>query len=166
MQMISSPAIAQDGTRIFVGSWSGKLYAIDPFGQLKWTFTTGNALVSPIIAPNGNIIVGSMDKSVYALDQLGNKLWSYATPAAVSYFPAIAPDGTIYIGPRGSFGAYTDNSLFYALNSNGTLKWSYDTRGRPHRHGAGGRERRHDLHRRRPQQRVRDEPGRLEEMGI
>ena len=39
----SSHAIGPDGT-IYVGSWDGKLYAINPNGSLKWSFQTGGGM--------------------------------------------------------------------------------------------------------------------------
>lgn len=48
--------------------------------------------------------------------------WSYATNDAIKpSTPAIADDGTIYVG--------SDDDSFYALNSDGTLKWSFATGG-------------------------------------
>jgi outer membrane protein assembly factor BamB len=46
-------------------------------------------------------------------------LWRYRTGAAVRSSPAVAADGTIYVG--------SDNGYLYALNSVGSLKWRYLT---------------------------------------
>lgn len=58
---------------------------------------------------------------IYALNPDGTLKWTYATGSDVKSSPAIADDGTIYIGSL-------DHKL-YALRPNGTLKWSYTTGG-------------------------------------
>jgi outer membrane protein assembly factor BamB len=67
----SSPAIDFDGT-IYFGTDSGKLYAVNPDGTLKWTFpasgSVGDIRSSPTIGLNGIIYVGSDDGKVYAID--------------------------------------------------------------------------------------------------
>ena len=47
--------------------------------------------------------------------------WKYATGGVVGSSPAIASDGTIYVGSH-------DHKL-YALKSDGSLKWDYLTDG-------------------------------------
>ena len=49
----------------------------------------------------------------------GDLKWRYQTGDMVSSSPALASDGTIYVG--------SNDGKLYALNSNGTLKWSYAT---------------------------------------
>ena len=44
-QVQSSPALGTDGT-IYVGSNDHKLYATNPNGEQKWSFTAGNAVKS------------------------------------------------------------------------------------------------------------------------
>ena len=57
-----SAAIGADGT-IYVGSWDGKLYAISPYGTLKWSYTTGGSVRSaPALGADGTVYVGSEDK--------------------------------------------------------------------------------------------------------
>jgi len=116
----SSPAIGADGT-IYVGSWDGNLYAINPNGGLKWSYTTGGACIdsSPAIGADGTIYVGSWDGNLYAINPNGTLKWSYTTGDWIESSPAIGADGTIYVGSY-------DHKL-YAINPNGTLKWSYTT---------------------------------------
>ena len=117
----SSPAIGADGT-IYVGSWDTKLYAINPNGTLKWSYTTGERIdSSPAIGADGTIYVGSWDQNLYAINPNGTLKWSYDTGIAVlkKSSPAIGADGTIYVG--------SGNISSLAINPNGTLKWSYDT---------------------------------------
>jgi len=55
----------------------------------------------------------------YCTDSLGNELWRYVADhwTGISSAPAIGYDGTIYVGSH--------SGNFYAINSNGTLKWKY-----------------------------------------
>jgi len=66
-----SPAIGSDGT-VYIGSYSGKLYAVNPNGSLKWTFTTGGPIYysSPAIGSDGTIYVGSQDNNLYAVNPM------------------------------------------------------------------------------------------------
>jgi alpha-tubulin suppressor-like RCC1 family protein len=46
----------------------------------------------------------------------GASKWSYATPAAINTDPGVGEDGTIYVG--------ASDDKIYAINNDGTLKWS------------------------------------------
>jgi outer membrane protein assembly factor BamB len=51
-----------------VGSFDGKLYALDPDGTQKWEFVTGAVVYSsPAIGADGTIYVGSNDSNLYAI---------------------------------------------------------------------------------------------------
>jgi len=117
----SSPAIGADGT-IYVGSDDYNLYAINPDGSQKWSFTTGAPIrSSPAIGTDGTIYVGSDDQKLYAINPDGSRKWAGMTGALVESSPAIGADGTIYVG---SFG----NNL-YAINPDGSQKWYFTTGG-------------------------------------
>ncbi len=66
--VLSSPAIAADGT-VVVGSHNRHVYALHGgTGALRWSFKTGNAVrSSPAIGPDGSVFVGSDDGRLYAL---------------------------------------------------------------------------------------------------
>ena len=115
----SSPAIGADGT-IYVGSEDHNLYAINPNGTLKWSYTTGDWIESsPAIGADATIYVGSNDHNLYTIDPNGGLKWSYTTGGGIASSPAIGADGTIYVG--------SDDNNIYAINPNGGLKWSYTT---------------------------------------
>jgi outer membrane protein assembly factor BamB len=121
----SSPAISSDGT-VYVGSYDDYLYAINPDGTLKWRYDVGHNFnrASAAIGADGTVFCGaeenSFSQSFYAFDQAGALKWSYSTRGDVRSSPAIAGDGTVYVGS----GHYLS-----ALNPDGTLKWSYQTEG-------------------------------------
>ncbi|MCL4557114.1 MAG: PQQ-binding-like beta-propeller repeat protein [Deltaproteobacteria bacterium] len=114
--IFSSPAIGADGT-IYVGSNDGKLYAINPNGTLKWSYTMNpmGIWTTPAIGADGTIYV-SEDK-LYAINPNGTLKWSSPIGSGTGYSsPAIGADGTIYVGA----------DKLYAINPNGTPKWSYN----------------------------------------
>ena len=73
--MRSTPAIGEDGT-IYVGSGSGRLFAINPDGTEKWQFpplTTpaiGSVSSSPDLDSGSAIYFGSKDNNFYAVSDV------------------------------------------------------------------------------------------------
>ncbi len=103
----ASPAIGADGTIYFEttnrpGSPYPDLYAINPDGGLKWSYTTGDWLQSsPVIGADGTIYVTSETGNLYAINSNGGFKWKYtvaAQSASGDSSPVIGPDGTIYFG--------------------------------------------------------------------
>jgi len=61
----SSPAVV-DGV-VFVGSYAGKVYALNATdGSLVWSYTTGDCVFSSPAVVDGVVFVGSCDYNVYA----------------------------------------------------------------------------------------------------
>ncbi len=119
----SSPAIGPDGT-VYVGSGDNNLYAIYPDNSTRWTYATGGRVYSsPAVSADGSTVyVGSDDGKLHAVTvATGLAAWTYPATDKIASSPAIAPDGTIY------FGSY-DKKL-YAVNPNGSLKWTCLTAG-------------------------------------
>ena len=127
--MISCAAIGSDGT-VYIGCGDSKLYAINEDGTLKWTHTTdGPVYSSPGIGPDGAIYVGGMhytfgsgagveSGNLRAINPDGSLRWVFeAGSFEVRASPAIGADGTVYAGDT--------NGFFFAVNPNGTEKWSY-----------------------------------------
>lgn len=159
----SSPAIGSDGT-IYFGSIDRQIYAVGPNGKLKWVIPTkSNFTSSPAIASDGTIYIGGtlQDKLVlcagvvvqvgylYAVDPSGFIKWQVRLSGAIDSSPAIATDGTIYIGSDGDIlydrvNPCDPNTIFppsnvdlnvpvgghlYAIDPNGTIKWDFRTLG-------------------------------------
>ena len=120
----SSPAVGSDGT-IYIGSTDGNLYAVNPDGSEKWRFDAGDFIyASPAMGMDGTIYIGANNSTLLAINPDGNLQWTFQTQGGrfCSFFsPAIAVDGTIYAGAD-----FPENRL-YALNADGTEKWSFDT---------------------------------------
>jgi outer membrane protein assembly factor BamB len=121
-----SPTIGSDNTIYIAGEPDRNLgpsymYALNPNGTLKWRWTTGNDFwieSSPVIGPNGEVIFYHNELGVVALNATGGFMWNIggSGPLGAAWnSPSLGADGTIYIGSSDYF--------FYALNSNGTIKW-------------------------------------------
>jgi outer membrane protein assembly factor BamB len=139
----ASPTLGDDGTIYAVGG-PGKLTAVSPVGQIKWSAQVGPAVKgSPAIGPDGTLYSPSSDGKLYAVTppngggNEGTVRWAFdfgehlgPTPLDVSEGPGglpgvngvgsgatamIAPDGMIYIGDN--------NSNFYAIRHDGTMAW-------------------------------------------
>lgn len=116
----SSPAIAPDGT-IYVIDSDDNLYAIKPEGELLWKYPAGKDInYDPVTGIDGTVYIGT-ENSLLAVDKIGDKLWEYNLPDAAINRPSLANDGTIII-------TCADNNI-YAINSDGSLKWNYNTNG-------------------------------------
>jgi outer membrane protein assembly factor BamB len=132
-----SPVIGQNGT-IYVSSGSenvdnGNVYAINPDGTIKWSYSTSGFLYgSCAIGKDGTIYVAAIipygeigTGAVYALNPADGSLkWlftGFPTNGATVASPTIGIDGTIYI-------ASLDNYL-YAINPDGTFKWASPSAG-------------------------------------
>ena len=92
------------------------------FTRVKWTFATGDRIVSSPVQSGGVVYFGSDDGYIYAVDAAsGRKRWSRRTGGPVASTPAIA-DGTLYVGSY--------DGHFYALDAaSGALRWRFTTSG-------------------------------------
>jgi outer membrane protein assembly factor BamB len=117
----SPPAVGKDGT-IYVGTWRGLLWALNPDGSRKWRFRANNEIRSaPAVGSDGTVYFGCRDRKLYAVRANGQKQWEFLTQGWVDSSPALAHDGTVY------FGSW--DKSFYALNADGTKRWQFTTAG-------------------------------------
>jgi len=118
------------GKMIYAGAYNGKIYAINASTGVKlWEYQTTAAIRSSGVVNNGALYFANNDGKVTALDANSSSstpvtLWEYQVPTSGERAVLSAPmvdesTGVIYFG-------CTDNKV-YALNSDGTLKWSYNT---------------------------------------
>jgi outer membrane protein assembly factor BamB len=125
-----APSIAADGS-IVVGSDSPWLYVVNPDGSLRWVLNLtnlgdgGNPQIecTPAIGSNGVIYTGtggsgySSGGNLYAVNTNGTTNWVFTAPAQATWSsPAIAADGTVYVG--------SVDGMMYAV-TNGALAWSF-----------------------------------------
>ncbi len=121
-----SPVMGSNGT-IYVGSESGKLYAINSEnGTISWSITVDNAAISdtPAIGEDGTIYVCASG-SLYSINLNGSINWQYPIEEYGENFsdPTIGPDGTIYIGAASRGKPAAEMGKLFAIYPNGSLKW-------------------------------------------
>ena len=119
-----SAAIGSDGT-IYCDSLDGNLYAVEPFGNLKWTFKASKPFISvPALAVDGTIYITSQENLLYAINPTGVEQWNFSIATSINNqiqpSPTIGSDGTIFIGST-----ELDSSYMYAITPSGQLKWKF-----------------------------------------
>jgi len=88
----------------------------------RWTYETGNRVISSPAVADGTVYVGSYDTSVYALNaDDGTEQWTYETGDWVDSSPSVT-GGTVYVGSR-------DTSVYALYAGDGTVQWTYETGG-------------------------------------
>jgi len=109
--------------------FGARVYALNADGTLKWRYDSiGSCLANPIaVADDGTLYVSGSDLSpeppntdnaLYAFNPDGTLKWKYKT-ARIEAPPAIASDGTIYVG--------TKDGRLIAFDPAGKPKWTYQT---------------------------------------
>ena len=130
----TTAAVGSDGT-IYLGACISNrpeniLYAINPSGTMKWNLTIppkeglSRGILSPTIGPDGVIYISDFDFTILAVRPDGSVKWTMPTFGEVWDPPALAPDGTVYVGiddpgPDGSCG-----QCLLAINADGSVKWT------------------------------------------
>lgn len=122
----STPAIGSDGT-IYVSATNGNIYAINPDGTEKWRAVYGTWSATAIaIGVDDQVYFAGENGAEGVLIAYnpadGTEKWHKTLSSKVNQGgPAIAPDGTIYLG------GYEEKMIAY--NPDGTEKWTYTANG-------------------------------------
>ncbi len=120
----SSPVVAQDGT-IYIGTFTKKLYAINPDCSIKWFFEgdTNSAFLTPVIGDD-NIIYASNGEKIYAINPDGSKKWEFKPELSFAF--NFKSDLVLYQNILWVGGVYTT----FAINSNdGSVKCKFTSEG-------------------------------------
>lgn len=138
------PAIALSGD-IYLPSFNGNLYALDPNGNLEWTYNIVDARYydfnSPAVGGEGTIYCSAYDRGcpLYALSPDGELIWRYSAwipYTSLNYMswgpfvtsPSIDSDSEIYYGSFSVFGEEPDEYWEYHLiviNHDGSMRTAY-----------------------------------------
>ena len=133
--VVSSPAVSDDGT-VYVGSIDHYLYATDSQGKKKWSVELAGPVISSPLISGENIYVTAASLSslstsdmnatgtgyLYKISTSGSKSILYTFPGIVGTSPVVDSNGVVYVG-------CLDRKM-YAINQDGTKKWSFMTGGR------------------------------------
>jgi outer membrane protein assembly factor BamB len=108
--------IAVRGNLVYVGSATGRVYALDESGgAAQWTYDTAATVgAGPVLNPSGPIFFGS--DAIYALNADGSLAWSKTLTKAV--ISPLAADG------EGGVHAPLDGDVNAMLHSDGGLTWA------------------------------------------
>jgi outer membrane protein assembly factor BamB len=121
----SSPLVA--GGLVYVGDWSGKLYALNAkSGRVVWTYQTGDKVKDGVAYAGGRVYFGSYDHHVYALNaRTGRLVWK------TSAQQRLGATGTFYSTPAVAYGRVyiggTDGKMYSFGATSGKLRWSHGT---------------------------------------
>ncbi|MBV6420149.1 MAG: Outer membrane protein assembly factor BamB [Ignavibacteriaceae bacterium] len=125
-----SPVFSPDGNTIYIAGVDSNLFALNLDGSIKWKFSCGNVLRSPMVDSNGNIyfIPKEIPQYLYSLMPDGNVRWQYFIQDIGSLdlysIPAIDTKGNIYaIALDTTCCAY--NHMLISLDYDGIIRWKY-----------------------------------------
>tara|TARA_B100001123_G_scaffold380906_1_gene450866 strand:+ start:3374 stop:4543 length:1170 start_codon:yes stop_codon:yes gene_type:complete len=125
-EFLKSSAVVKDG-RVFIGSDSGKLHAIDlKSGKEIWHFETTMAIEAAPLLVGDMVYVGSTDGVLYALEaKTGKLLWKYETEAEIigAANHAVRPKSKNDVIVVGSY----DNHVHCVDAKKGKGLWKFET---------------------------------------
>jgi outer membrane protein assembly factor BamB len=111
---------------------NGSSFAQNPPIEKVWQISSGLEYFdsSPAIGAGGVIYVAGPDGLLHALNRKGQDIWVYDLQKSIGG-PCVAlyNDAVLYVGVTGAFGGGHDGGVI-AVNTDGTLKWTFNTPGR------------------------------------
>jgi outer membrane protein assembly factor BamB len=129
--IVSSPAISEDYTTLYVTCLDKNVYALNiSDGTILWSYQASDAIQSsPAVGKDGTIYFGCNDGYLYAVNQQNNSssgilVWKFNNGIIASQItssPAIDKDGNIYYTVTEGSGLFSQGKL-YSVNPNGTEK--------------------------------------------
>lgn len=129
--LFTTPVIDSNGL-IYVGSADHYFYALNPDGSLNWKYETDEIIDSAGALTPDAITFISGDGHMYhfrtgQMEMQKRPIWVYEAELRpeVSYNRWF--EGNVAVGYDGTFYSGNTNFLYYAINPDGTLKWSYPT---------------------------------------
>ncbi len=116
--ILFAPTIGWDGS-VYFATGDSHIRGLSPSGVSLWSVNPGG-LPSTGMALDGDLLLFSTSQgelNAYGLD--GHLAWRLPLHADIRAIPAVAADGTIYLGTVGG--------SFYAVRGTGRIAWSYKT---------------------------------------
>lgn len=134
--LIWGTPVSDAAGNVYVGSADKVFYALDPQGQLRWTYTlpdAGDALIdsAAALAPGNLVVVPGGDGRLHALDRdSGAVAWVFAAHHADDHEGGETVnsfEGNVVVGPDGNIYAGSDNGWMYSLTPAGEERWAFET---------------------------------------
>lgn len=118
-----APVIGQDGS-LYFGDSNRYFYSYSSSGTINWSYKCSSSIGgSAALGADGSVYIG-LSGQLIALTNFGVSKWSTSYRFTASSTPTsilIDNSGTLYFG--------ADDKYIYAVNTDGTSKWSYATGG-------------------------------------
>jgi outer membrane protein assembly factor BamB len=108
----------EDAQTLFVVTLTGRLSAVDRVGRARWSLELGNRIYSSPLVLEDRILLGTDQGQFLAVSHAGKILWRLVTEGD-------ADTSALRAGPLVVFAA---GRRVYALDSNGVVKWRYQSR--------------------------------------
>ncbi|MCB9628274.1 MAG: PQQ-like beta-propeller repeat protein [Sandaracinaceae bacterium] len=109
----STPLVTSD--RVYVGSDADRFFSFTFAGERRFELETDDdADVGATLGPN-DVIYFSAGRSLWAIERSGTARFRFEAQAKIYTSPAIAPDGTLYVGAQDDY--------LYALSPSGEQRW-------------------------------------------
>ena len=127
-QSESSPFVS--GGRVYVGDWTGAVYAFSAgTGKLIWRFTSDDKVKSAVAVSGNRLFFGSYDHHLYSLNaRTGKLIW-----AAAAQDRGFRSRGSFYSGPAVAYGRVyigsTDGKVYSFGAASGEIRWVTGTGG-------------------------------------
>ncbi len=127
-----TPAVV--GGVVYVGTWSGYVYALDAVsGAVKWSHNVCSCRIagSPMVT-GGVVYIGAANATVYALStSTGAIFWARQVTSqsgAEIWSSPVVYNGQVYVGVASHSDAPCIKGAIYALNAQyGTITWTFNT---------------------------------------
>jgi len=122
-EVYATPAVGKDGT-VFVGTFAGSMYAVNPSGDVVWQCTptdAGEIKASPAVGPDSTVYFATRNGRLYRLNPKdGSVIWTWQseTGGRINSSPVVDANGNAYFGAEDGF--------VYAVGADGRLLWRYD----------------------------------------
>jgi outer membrane protein assembly factor BamB len=121
----TSAVMGPSGTVFFGGAQ--RMHSISPTGTLNWFQGLDGVIftANPVLSPSGNTVyVATIGGSLYSFTTGGSQNWRITVSRNIRFgAPAVADDGTIYVGTRDGLVSVTDNGM------SATINWTYPMSG-------------------------------------
>ena len=115
---LASPAVDPESGRIFVATRDGFVRAVNPGGQIEWTFKTGGPFQAGPTVHEDVVYVPGGDGVLYALRATnGELLWKYDAGEQLATPPVIT-EGRVFVASQG-------NVLYAVEAQTGKWLWQY-----------------------------------------